>query len=72
MIQRLSVRTVPEAADQADIAVRYQALLDLHATRQQARAGKPGKRRRAAGLPPRSWRAAILTAGSPGPLGRQF
>ena len=34
MIQRVSLRTVPEPADQADIAARYDALLALHATRQ--------------------------------------
>ncbi len=38
LLQRLSERTVPEQADQADIAVRYQALLALHATRSQAMA----------------------------------
>jgi hypothetical protein len=42
LLQRLSERTVPEPADQADIAVRYQALLDLHATRQQAGAKPSG------------------------------
>jgi len=31
MIQRLSLRTVPEAADQADVTARYDALLKLHA-----------------------------------------
>ena len=31
LLQRLSERTVPEPADQADIAARYQALLELHA-----------------------------------------
>ena len=34
MIQRVSLRTVPEEADQADVAARYEALLALHATRQ--------------------------------------
>jgi uncharacterized membrane protein len=34
LLQRLSQRTVPEQADQADITVRYEALLALHATRQ--------------------------------------
>ncbi len=36
MIQRVSQRTVPEPADQADITARYEALLALHA--QSARA----------------------------------
>ena len=31
MIQRLNLRTVPEAADQADVTARYEALLKLHA-----------------------------------------
>jgi uncharacterized membrane protein len=31
MIQRVNLRTVPEEADQADIAARYEALLELHA-----------------------------------------
>ena len=31
MIARVSERTVPEPADQDDIAARYQALLSLHA-----------------------------------------
>jgi uncharacterized membrane protein len=31
MIQRVSQRTVPEPADQADITARYEALLALHA-----------------------------------------
>jgi uncharacterized membrane protein len=31
MIQRLSLRTVPEATDQADVTARYDALLKLHA-----------------------------------------
>ena len=31
MIARLSERTVPEAADQADVTARYEALLTLHA-----------------------------------------
>jgi uncharacterized membrane protein len=31
MIQRLNLRTVPEAADQADVTARYEALLALHA-----------------------------------------
>jgi uncharacterized membrane protein len=31
MIQRLSLRTVPEAADQADVTARYEALLKLYA-----------------------------------------
>jgi hypothetical protein len=35
---------VPEPADQADIAVRYQALLTLHASREQARAGNDESR----------------------------
>jgi len=38
LLQRLSERTVPEPADQADIAARYEALLTLHAARQQATA----------------------------------
>jgi uncharacterized membrane protein len=38
LLQRLSERTVLEPADQADITVRYQALLTLHANRQQATA----------------------------------
>jgi uncharacterized membrane protein len=40
LLQRLSERTVPEPADQADITVRYEALLDLHATRQQVIGGR--------------------------------
>jgi uncharacterized membrane protein len=35
MIQRVSLRTVPEQADQADIAARHEALFTLHATRQK-------------------------------------
>jgi uncharacterized membrane protein len=35
MIQRVSQRTVAEQADQADITIRYEALLTLHATRQK-------------------------------------
>lgn len=31
MIARVSERTVPEPADQADVAARYQELLALHA-----------------------------------------
>src|SRR5580700_1554713 len=31
MIQRLNLRTVPEASDQADVTARYEALLKLHA-----------------------------------------
>ena len=31
MIQRLNLRTVPEPADQADVTVRYEELLKLHA-----------------------------------------
>jgi uncharacterized membrane protein len=31
MIQRLNLRTVPEATDQADVTTRYEALLKLHA-----------------------------------------
>lgn len=31
MIQRLNLRTVPEATDQADVTARYEALLKLHA-----------------------------------------
>jgi uncharacterized membrane protein len=31
MIQRLNLRSVPEAADQADVTARYEALLALHA-----------------------------------------
>lgn len=31
MIQRVNLRTVPEESDQADITVRYEALLKLHA-----------------------------------------
>jgi uncharacterized membrane protein len=31
MIQRVNLRTVPEAADQADVTARYEALLVLHA-----------------------------------------
>jgi hypothetical protein len=42
LLQRLSERTVAEQADQADITVRYEALLTMHATRQQARAEPPG------------------------------
>ena len=34
MIQRVSVRSVPEQADRADIGARHEALLALHATRQ--------------------------------------
>jgi uncharacterized membrane protein len=30
MIQRMNLRTVPEAADQGDVTVRYEALLALH------------------------------------------
>jgi hypothetical protein len=41
LLQRLSERTVAEPADQADITVRYEALLALHATRQQAVAEAP-------------------------------
>ena len=33
MIQRLNLRTVPEAADQADVTARYEALLALRARR---------------------------------------
>src|ERR1700722_6119434 len=44
LLQRLSERTVPEPSDQADIAVRYQALLTLHATRPQATAEPAGLR----------------------------
>jgi hypothetical protein len=42
LLQRLSERTVPEQADQADITVRYEALLTLHAARKQASA-EPSK-----------------------------
>jgi hypothetical protein len=38
LLQRLSERTVAEQADQADITVRYQALLALHASREEATA----------------------------------
>jgi uncharacterized membrane protein len=31
MIQRLNLRSIPEPADQADVTVRYEALLKLHA-----------------------------------------
>jgi uncharacterized membrane protein len=31
MIQRVNLRTVPEEADRADVAARYEALLALHA-----------------------------------------
>jgi uncharacterized membrane protein len=44
LLQRLSERTVAEQADQADIAVRYEALLALHATRRQA-PSEPGESR---------------------------
>src|SRR5580692_6316445 len=44
LLQRLSERTVAEQADQADITVRYQALLTLHASREQARAGNDESR----------------------------
>ena len=37
MIQRVSQRTVPEPADQADITARYEALLALHAQSARAR-----------------------------------
>jgi uncharacterized membrane protein len=33
MIQRVNLRTVPEEADRADITVRYEALLKLHANK---------------------------------------
>ena len=35
-IQRVNLRTVSEQADQTDITARYDALLELHATRVQA------------------------------------
>jgi hypothetical protein len=38
LLQRLSQRTVAEQADQADITVRYEALLALHAARPAGRA----------------------------------
>jgi uncharacterized membrane protein len=38
MIQRVSLRTVPEQADQADFAARHDALVTLHATRQRQNA----------------------------------
>jgi hypothetical protein len=44
MIARVSERTVPEPADQADIAARYQALLALHA--QATRPSQTGQQRR--------------------------
>jgi uncharacterized membrane protein len=31
MIQRLNLRTIAEATDQADVTARYEALLELHA-----------------------------------------
>ncbi len=41
MIQRVSLRTVPEEADQADVAARYEALLALHAGIARARPDGP-------------------------------
>ncbi|WP_300602850.1 DUF2254 domain-containing protein [Trebonia sp.] len=38
MIQRVNLRTVPEAADQADVTARYDALLALHARAMSASA----------------------------------
>jgi uncharacterized membrane protein len=40
MIQRLNLRTVPEAGDQADVTARYEALLALHARGAQAGPGE--------------------------------
>jgi uncharacterized membrane protein len=37
MIQRLNLRTVAEATDQADVTARYEALLELHANRAASR-----------------------------------
>jgi hypothetical protein len=37
MIARVGERTVPEPADQADVAARHQALLALHARTAQPR-----------------------------------
>ncbi|MGH3291179.1 MAG: hypothetical protein ACRDP7_05195 [Trebonia sp.] len=38
---RVSARTVPEPADQADIAARHEALLALHAQGAHSRLGGP-------------------------------
>ncbi len=45
MIQRLSLRTVPEAADQADVTARYETLLALHARAVSPGAPAPGRLR---------------------------